>query len=87
MFQTTCGLLFRMNVELFLRALKRWLMRQGRSEQDADDLIQETYLRMLEYLEKAPVRNEEAFLRRVARNLLIDTARKEKRESESVEIE
>ena len=76
----------RMNADV-LRALKRWLMRQGGSEQDADDVIQEAYLRMLQYLEKATVENERAFLYCAARNLLIDKVRKDKRGAESVEIE
>src|SRR2546423_1032449 len=67
--------------------LKRWLMRRGRSADDADDLVQEAYLRMLNYLETATVKDKQAFLRRTARTLLIDSIRKEKREPESLEID
>lgn len=61
----------------FARLLKL-LQRRGRS-QDAEDLIQEALLRLHEYCQSRPVRDEEAFLTRCVTNLAIDRHRRERR--------
>ena len=60
----------------FTRLLKL-LQRRGQS-QDAEDLIQEALLRLHEYCQSRPVRDEEAFLARCVTNLAIDRHRRER---------
>lgn len=50
-------------------------MRRGRSEQDADDLVQEAWVRLACYEREHPVERPEAFLMRAALNLSIDAHR------------
>ena len=52
-------------------------MRRGRSIEDAEDLVQEAYARLVEYQRSARVRDEEAFLRRVVSNLAINQYHRE----------
>jgi RNA polymerase sigma factor (sigma-70 family) len=47
-------------------------LRRGRALEDAEDLVQEAYARLIEYQRSAKVRDEEAFLRRVVSNLAIN---------------
>lgn len=61
--------------------LLRLLRRQGRSREDAEDLIQEALVRLTEYCQAATVRNEAAFLERTVTNLSIDQYRREARHS------
>ena len=51
------------------------LMRRGRSVHDADDLVQEAWVRMTCYEREQTVAKPEAFLMRTALNLSIDTHR------------
>ena len=46
--------------------------RRGRSQEEAEDLIQEAFLRLHEYCLTSEVRNEEAFLARTVSNLAIN---------------
>jgi RNA polymerase sigma factor (sigma-70 family) len=62
----------------FARLLKL-LQRRGRSQEDAEDLIQEALLRLHEYCRSRPVRDEEAFLVHCVKNLSIDRHRRERR--------
>lgn len=57
--------------------LVRACLRRGRTLEDAEDLVQEAYARLLEYQRGAKVRDEEAFLRRVASNLAINQYHRE----------
>ena len=57
--------------------LLRFLMRRGRSREDAEDLIQEAMLRLHTYTREG-VRNKEAFLRSTVRNLAIDQYRRDR---------
>jgi RNA polymerase sigma-70 factor (ECF subfamily) len=57
--------------------LLRFLMRRGRSREDAEDLIQEAMLRLHTYAREG-VQNKEAFLRRAVRNLAIDQFRRDR---------
>jgi len=69
--------LFRKYRESLLRHLKRLL----RNPQDAQELLQETYVRVLQQvsLDKLEANNR-AYLFRIASNLVIDKARKDKRQ-------
>jgi RNA polymerase sigma factor (sigma-70 family) len=51
------------------------LRRRGQSEHEAEDLVQEAWLRLVRYEERQPVEQPEAFLMRAALNLSIDTHR------------
>lgn len=57
--------------------LLRACLRRGRSLEDAEDLVQEAYARLVEYQRGARVRDEEAFLRRVVSNLAINRYHRE----------
>ncbi len=50
--------------------------RRGRSQEEAEDLIQEAFLRLHEYCRKSEVRDEEAFLARTVSNLAINEYRR-----------
>lgn len=51
------------------------LMRRGRSEQDAEDLVQEAWVRLACYELEQQVERPEAFLMRAALNLSVDAHR------------
>jgi RNA polymerase sigma factor (sigma-70 family) len=57
--------------------LVRACLRRGRTLEDAEDLVQEAYARLVEYQRSAKVRDEEAFLRRVVSNLAINQFHRE----------
>lgn len=56
--------------------LMKLLRRQGRSHEDAEDLIQEAFVRLQEYCGRTKVHNEEAFLVHTVSNLAIDQYRR-----------
>ncbi len=66
-------------VKQSMRQLRDLLRGQGRSREDADDLIQEAFLRLHVFCQSEEVRNEDAFLARTARNLSVDLHRREHR--------
>lgn len=51
------------------------LMRRGQSEQDADDLVHEAWIKLAAFELNEPVEQPEAFLMRAALNLSIDAHR------------
>jgi len=55
--------------------VKRALKKRGSSEQDADDFVQEAFVRLTCFARGSPVENPEAFLMRTALNLSIDAHR------------
>ena len=55
------------------------MRRRGTSEADAEELIQEAWVRSLEYSRENEVRSMEAFIERTANNLAIDRYRHRKR--------
>jgi RNA polymerase sigma factor (sigma-70 family) len=63
------------------------LMRRGRSEQDADDLVQEAWIRLNCYERDQAVERPEAFLMRAALNLSIDAHRARTTRGEEVLLE
>jgi RNA polymerase sigma-70 factor (ECF subfamily) len=60
--------------------LRRLLRSRGRSVEDADDLIQEAFLRLQVYCRDHTVEQPEAFLVRTALNLSTDQARYDRRQ-------
>lgn len=62
-------------------------MRRGRSEQDADDLVQEAWIRLDTYQREQSVEQPEAFLMKAAINLSIDAYRVRKGRGEEVLLE
>lgn len=58
-----------------MRRVRAALLRRGRTEHDADDLVQEAWLRLARYQREQTVAEPEAFLMRAALNLSIDAFR------------
>jgi RNA polymerase sigma factor (sigma-70 family) len=67
--------------------VKAALVRRGRSEHDADDLLQEAWVRLACYEREQPVDEPEAFLMRAALNLSIDAYRQRHSHGEEVLLE
>jgi len=67
--------------------VKSALMRRGRSEHDADDLVQEAWIRLACYERDNTVEQPEAFLMRAAINLSIDAHRLSATRGEQVTLE
>ncbi len=63
------------------------LIRRGRSEQDADDLVQEAWIRLNCYEREQHVEQPEAFLMKTALNLSIDAFRSHTTRGEEVLLE
>jgi RNA polymerase sigma factor (sigma-70 family) len=63
------------NLRETLARVRSALMRRGRNAQDADDLVQEAWVRLACYESEQPVERPEAFLMRTALNLSIDAHR------------
>jgi RNA polymerase sigma-70 factor (ECF subfamily) len=64
--------------------VKAALRRRGRTEQDAEDLVQEAFVRLAIYERKQAVEKPEAFLMKTALNLSIDAHRTRKSRGEEV---
>jgi RNA polymerase sigma factor (sigma-70 family) len=64
--------------------VKSALMRRGRSEHDADDLVQEAWVRLACYEQAHTVQSPEAFVMRAALNLSIDSHRMQLRHGDEV---
>lgn len=62
-------------------------MRRGRTEHEADDLVQEAWIRLECYRREQPVDEPEAFLMRAALNLSIDAHRSRLARGEEVLLE
>lgn len=67
--------------------VKAALRRRGRSEHDADDLVQEAFLRLTCYERERTVDKPEAFLMRTALNLSVDAHRSRASRGEEVLLE
>ena len=59
-----------------VRRLQTILRRRGQTHEDAEDLIQEAFLRLHVYCQSQEVREHEAFLTRTTLNLSVDRHRK-----------
>jgi len=60
----------------YRRPLMSYFLRRARDRQDAEDLTQEVFLRILRRDEAVPLENAEVYLFRIAANLLRDRARR-----------
>jgi hypothetical protein len=72
------------DLKVAFASVKGALRRRGRSKQDAEDLVQEAFLRLLSYERGHTVANPDAFLMTAALNLSIDTYRTHLRRGEEV---
>lgn len=70
-----------------LALVRSALMRRGRSSHDADDLVQEAWVRLANYERDHSVERPEAFLMRTALNLSIDAHRASVSHGEEVMLE
>lgn len=75
------------NWQPVLSRIRAALMRRGRSRQDADDLVQEAWIRLASYEQRSSVLEPEAFLMRTALNLSIDDHRTARNHGEQVLLE
>lgn len=64
-----------MDAVSLIDSLRRLLRRKGRARDEADELIQEAFLRLQEYRQSRHVVEPEAFLVRTVQNLSIDAYR------------
>lgn len=69
------GQWFATHVQPHEPVLRAWLRSRFRTEDDLDDLVQESYLRLLRAHERGEVTSPKAFLFTVARNLALDRFR------------
>jgi RNA polymerase sigma factor (sigma-70 family) len=69
------GQWFATHVQPHEPVLRAWLRSRFRTEDDLDDLVQESYLRLLRARERGEVTSPKAFLFAVARNLALDRFR------------
>ncbi|MBM7331449.1 sigma-70 family RNA polymerase sigma factor [Agrobacterium sp. S2] len=65
--------------ERYSEELKSFLRRRGHDRESAADLAQDTFVRVLQAADDLNVSNPQAYLHQVARNLSIDTSRREMR--------
>jgi RNA polymerase sigma-70 factor (ECF subfamily) len=72
----------------YLDALYRTALRMTRSEADAEDLVQETYIRALRFREQfTPGTNLKAWLFRILTNTFINAYRKRARQPQTAELD
>lgn len=75
------------NLKDVLARIRGALMRRGRSTHEAEDLVQEAWVRFASYEQERPVRMPEAFLMRTALNLSIDVHRSAGQQGVQVEVD
>ena len=63
------------------------LMRRGRTPHEAEDLVQEAWIKMASYEREHPIKQPEAFLMRTALNLSVDAHRMSISHGEEVAVE
>lgn len=63
-------------VDALTGRLLRYVRRRGASKEDAEDVIQEAYLRLLRYAAEHEVESEERLLATTAKNLALDSIRR-----------
>lgn len=76
-----------MNWQPVLDKVKAALLRRGRSEHEADDLVQDAWMRLAGYQSSNAVARPEAFLMRTALNLSIDAHRQQYARGEEIALE
>ena len=84
---TPCCLAMVKNWHAAFSRVRLALMRRGRTEHDAEDLVQEAFLRLAQYQRHQVVMKPEAFLMRSALNLSADAYRASSVRGEQVLIE
>lgn len=75
------------NWQSILLHVKSVLMSRGRGADEADDLVQDAFVKLACYAQEHTVREPEAFLMRAAQNLSLDAHRARKRHGEEVLVE
>jgi RNA polymerase sigma-70 factor (ECF subfamily) len=75
------------NIKAIFAHVRRALMRRGRTQHEAEDLVQEAWVRMASHGGGEPVANPEAFLMRTAINLSIDAHRTKSARGQEVAID
>ena len=75
------------NWQAVFARVKAALMRRGRSDQDADDLVQEAWVRLAQYARRQAVLEPEAFLMQTALNLSVDAYRATRNRGEQVQFD
>ncbi len=75
------------NLQTILSRVRAALMRRGRTRHDADDLVQEAWVRLACYERSQTVAEPAAFLMRAALNLSIDGYRAARNHGEQVLLE
>ena len=75
------------NLRETLARVRGALMRRGRNAHEADDLVQEAWVRLACYERDQPVERPEAFLMRTALNLSVDAHRAQTTRGEEVLVE
>ncbi|MBX3621275.1 MAG: RNA polymerase sigma factor [Rhizobacter sp.] len=75
------------NLQEVLARIRGVLVRRGRSTQDAEDLVQEAWVRFASYEKERPVQVPEAFLMRTALNLSIDVHRSSLNHGVAVDVD
>ena len=73
--------------EEYRTEIYRFLCRRLGCEDTAEDLVQDTYLRLVDYREGQHISNPRAFIYKIANNLALDHLRAQKRRDFIVEIE
>jgi RNA polymerase sigma factor (sigma-70 family) len=76
-----------MNLKVTLARIRSALLRRGASAQDAEDLVQEAWVRLACYEREQVVMRPEAFMMRTALNLAIDSHRVRVNHGEEVLVE
>jgi RNA polymerase sigma-70 factor (ECF subfamily) len=75
------------NIKSIFSRVRRSLVRRGRSIHEAEDLVQDAWVRMASHANSESVVNPEAFLMRTAINLSIDAHRAKRLRGEEVAID
>jgi len=76
-----------MNIKKTLSSIRAALLRRGNSAQDAEDLVQEAWVRLAGYQREQVVAQPEAFMMRTALNLSIDAHRARMTRGDEVLVE
>jgi RNA polymerase sigma-70 factor (ECF subfamily) len=74
-------------VSELIQKLRRFLRRRGRTGDEADELIQEAFLRLQLYRRERHVHEPEAFLVRTVRNLSVDILRRRMQRGTHIAVE
>ncbi|HEY8880112.1 MAG TPA: RNA polymerase sigma factor [Roseateles sp.] len=76
-----------MNIKKTLASVRAALLRRGNSTQEAEDLVQEAWIRLAGYQREQVVTQPEAFMMRTALNLSIDAHRARRTRGDEVLVE